>query len=192
MAVTSVCGKLISGMDLTCLDLVRKYYQQIVLINKADIATYEVEKPSATECKYSVKFTLKTGATGYRIASNEGGNGIFGSVDKKKGALGAPEYVHKIQIIMAGITEQSKCMLDALDRNSYVAALQATDGTVEVFGMVNGLGTGDYTYNIQENGGATFIPLNSDENAPEGMLPLIYKSNTAGSESADFDAAFAN
>ena len=36
-----------------------------------------------------------------------------------------------------------------IDKGSFVVALQAKDGTVEIYGMVNGLTTGDYEYNIQ-------------------------------------------
>ena len=81
--------------------------------------------------------------------------------------------------------------MDKLDRGRYVIAVQLSDGTVEVYGYENGLSTGDYTYDIQEGGGGSLIILQSDENAQEGTLPLVYKSNPVGTEDADFNEQFA-
>lgn len=192
MAVQSICAKLFNGLDVSCDAPTRKYYQQAVLINKSDINTYAVTLPDADTqtCDYKVVFDLKAGTTGYRIIGAEAGSSFFGSVDKSRSDLGYAQYVHNAGILISGITEESKCILSALDKGSFVAALQLKDGTVEIYGLVNGLTTGDYSYNLQEGGGGTQIVLSSLENAPEGTLPLIYESAVPGQESTDFDDAF--
>jgi len=195
MAVTSVCAQLVNGLDVGCIAPVRKAYQQAVLINKNDIDTFTVTLPDAgaepPTCAYSVEFALKAGKTGYRITGTEAGSSFFGSSDKTRGDLGFVQYIHNVGILIAGISEQVKCVLDSIDKGSFVIALQWKDGTVEIFGFVNGLTTGDYSYNVQEGGGGTQIILSSLEDAPENNLPLIYKSAVADQENIDFDDAFA-
>ena len=195
MAVTSVCAQLVNGLDVGCIAPVRKAYQQAVLINKNDIDTFTVTLPDAgavpTTCAYSVEFALKAGTTGYRITGTEAGSSFFGSSDKTRGDLGFVQYIHNVGILIAGISEQVKCVLDSIDKGSFVIALQWKDGTVEIFGFVNGLTTGDYSYNVQEGGGGTQIILSSLEDAPENNLPLIYKSAVPDQENIDFDDAFA-
>ena len=115
----------------------------------------------------------------------------YGSHDKTRSDLGFAQYIHNVGILIAGVSEEVKCVLDSLDKGSFVVALQWKDGTVEIFGFVNGLTTGDYSYNVQEGGGGTQIILSSLEDAPENNLPLIYKSAVADQETLDFDAAFA-
>jgi len=193
MAIQSLCAKIFNGLDVSCVKPVSKYYQQAVIINKSDIDTYTVDLPDAEEqtCAYKVQFALKAGATGYRIQGAEAGSSFYGSVSKTRNDLGYAEYVHNVGILVAGLSEESKCILDGLDKGSFVVALQAKDETVEVFGLVNGLTTGDYEYNIQEGGGGTQIVLSSLEDAAESSLPLIYESAVPGQETEDFDDAFA-
>ena len=193
MAVQSICAKLFNELDGGCNSPVRKYYQQAVLINKSDIDTYTVTTQDAvTEtCNYKVVFTLKSGTTGYRITGSEAGSSFFGSFDKTRSDLGYAQYIHNTGVLITGVDEASKCILDSLDKGSFVVALQLKDGTVEIFGIVNGLTTGDYSYNIQEGGGGTQIILSSLEDAPEANIPLVYESAVPGQESTDFDDAFA-
>lgn len=193
MAVTSVCALLVGGHDITCVAPVRKYYQQAAIINKSHIEEYTVTKPDedSTECNYKVAFTLKTGTTGFLFRGPEAGSNYFGSFDKSRSDLGFAQYKHNVQVLITGVSEEVKCILDSFDKGSYVVALQLKDGTVEIYGLVNGLTTGDYTYNIQEGGGGTPIMLSSDDNSPEGSLPLIYESTVPGSEGTDFDDLFA-
>ena len=66
------------------------------------------------------------------------------------------------------------------------------DDTVEVYGIENGLTTGDYTYDVQEGGGGTPVILSSLEDAPENYLPLVYEPQSGGSANADFDSNFEN
>lgn len=193
MAVTSICAKLFNSYDGSCIAPARKYYQQAVLINKTDIDTTTVTlpDPETETCDYKATFALKAGKTGYRIIGAEAGSSFYGAFDKSRSDLGYPQYIHNVGILVTGITEEAKCILDSLDKGSFVVALQLKDGTVEIYGLTNGLTTGDYSYNIQEGGGGTQIILSSLEDAPEGNLPLVYESAVPGQENEDFDDAFA-
>jgi|SRR5690606_30723926 len=193
MAVQSICAKLFNDLDISCIAPARKFWQQAVLINKSDIDEYTVTLPNAEteECNYKVAFTLKAGTTGYRILGPEVGSSFYGSYDKSRSDIGFAQYIHNVGFLIAGETEASKCILDSLDKGSFVVALQLKDGTVLIYGIVNGLTTGDYSYNIQEGGGGTQIILSSLEDAPEGNLPLVYESAVPGQETEDFDDAFA-
>lgn len=198
MAIESVCGKLQSGQDQSCLPIKRRYYQQAVVINKSDIEASSVEffftdfeSPSPV-CNYGVSFSLKDGATGYRFIGVGAGSAYFGSFDKTRSDYGIPQYAHNANLLIVGADVDAKCILSSLDKGSYVVAYQFADGTVEIWGFENGLTTGDYTYDVQGGAGGSAIILSSLENAPENYLPLVYISQTPGSEGADFDAAFAN
>ena len=193
MAIQSLCAKLFNGLDVSCDAPVRKYYQQAVVINKNDISTKTINLPDAeaVTSAYNVTFELKAGTTGYRILGAEAGSSFYGSFDKTRSDLGHSQYIHNTGILIAGVTEEVKSILESLDKGSFVVALQLKDGTVEIYGIVNGLTTGDYSYNIQEGGGGTQILLSSLENAPESNLPLVYKSSVEGQEIEDFDDAFA-
>ena len=79
-------------------------------------------------------------------------------------------------MLAGGVSEAVKCILDSIDKGSFVAAFQLGDGTVEILGIENGLTTGDYTYDVQGGGGGTAVVLSSLEDAPERYLPLIYES----------------
>jgi hypothetical protein len=196
MAVLPLCARLLNGQDAACTPLKRKYFQQAVVINKVDIETLTITKTDfeteTPECKYQVEFTLKEGATGYRFTGPENGSSYFGRFNKATSDLGFPSYTHEVQMLVVGADEVSKCILESLDKGSYLVALQFTDGTVEIYGAENGLSTGDYTYSVAENGGGTAIVLSSNEQTPESYLPLVYVSAVPGQESADFDAAFEN
>lgn len=195
MATTSACAKIFNDFDLSCECPVRRFHQQLVLINKDDIDVSSIVKtmPDAltSSCAYNVAFNLNTATTGFAVNAPVSGNNIFGSYDKSKSDLGYAQYIHNVQMLVAGVGSAAKCILDALDKGNYVAALQLQDGTVLIYGMDNGLTTGDYSYNIQEGAGGTPIMLSSMENAPECSQPLIYVSAIPGSETADFDSKFA-
>jgi len=194
MAVQSICAKLFAGFDASCDAPVRKYFQQAVLINKSDIETYTITPPDAETdtCSYTVVFSLKATKTGFLFQGPEAGSSFLGSYDKSRSDLGHPQYIHNAQVLVVGVSEASKCILDGLDKGSFVVAFQLKDETVEIYGIEQGLTTGDYTYNIQEGGGGTPILLSSLEDAPERYLPLVYESAVPGSETADFDDLFAN
>ena len=196
MAIASICGTLKNGQDASCVAPVRRYFQQAVVINQDDIdqTTVDITVPTAENptCAYNVAFSLKEGKTGYRFAGSENGSTYKGYFDKSVSDLGFVQYKHNSQLLVVGADEESKCVLDSLGKGNYVVANQFSDGTVEIYGMQNGLVAGDYTYDVQEGGGGTPIILSSRETAPENYVPLIYKSATLNGENADFDSAFAN
>ena len=193
MANTSICAELTNGLDLSCVrSLPKKYYQEAVIINFNDIdRTASVLGNFAADCDYTVQMILKAGKSGVQVKLPDNGSSIKGFFAKSKTDNGFVQYLHQVQILVAGASAETKCILDKLDRGRYVIAVQLSDGTVEVYGYENGLSTGDYTYDIQEGGGGSLIILQSDENAQEGTLPLVYKSNPVGTEDADFNEQFA-
>ena len=198
MATVSACAALLAGQDTSCETPKRRYYQQAVVINKADIDPTSVtitktdyEAPTPT-CSYNAQFSLKEGKTGYKFIGPANGSNFFGTTDKTTSDLGFPQYKHNANLLLIGATESAKCILEALDKGSFVVAYQFTDGTVEIYGFENGVSTGDYSYDVQGGGGGSAIILSSNDNAPENYLPLIYKSGTLGGEEADFDSAFEN
>jgi len=198
MAEQSVCAQLLTGQDSACTPLKRRYFQQAVVMNKSDIdaTTVVIEKTDydlpTPVCKYNVAFSLKEGKTGYKFIGPANGSNFSGAFNKATSDLGFPQYIHTANLLLVGATEAAKCILESLDKGSYVVAYQFTDGTVEIYGMEHGLSTGDYTYDVQAGGGGSAIILSSNELAPENYLPMIYKSGTPGGEEADFDSAFEN
>lgn len=196
MAVTNICAELKSGQDSSCTTPLRRYYQQAVIINKSDIdtSTVVVSVPTTEdpECTYNVQFSLKEGKTGFRFTGANNGSVYKGYFDKTTSDQGYPQYKHNVQIFLTGTSEDAKCILDSLSKGNFIVALQFSDGTVEIYGWYYGLSTGDFTYDVQENGGGTAIILSSLDIAPESYVPFVYKSLTTGGENADFDANFEN
>lgn len=196
MATDTICAKIINGQDNSCNALAKKYYQEAVVINRNDIESYTIFTPDYTgntpDCKYHVKFKLKQGTTGYMFKGPEAGSSFFGNVDKSRTDFGHPQYLHRVQLLLTAPDEKGKCILDSLDKGNAVVALQFKNGTIEIYGIEYGLTTPDYTLDPQANGGAVQVPLESLEDAQENYLPLVYKSETPGGESADFDSLFSN
>lgn len=197
MAEISLCAQLLSGQDASCEAPKRRYFQQAVVINKSDIESYVVNRTDFDDplpvCEYNVQFILKPGKTGFLFRGSEAGSSYFGTYDKTLTELtGNPQYTHNVNMVVIGASETAKCVLESLDKGRFVVALQFTDGTVEIYGIDNGLSTGDYTYDIQTNGGGSAIILSSSETAPENFLPLVYAPQDGGDAGADFDALFAN
>ena len=192
MANTAICAELDGVVDLSCIrTLVKKYFQEIVIINFNDIdrTASEINQAGAL-CDYSVSMVLKAGKKGVMLKLPENGNTIRGSYAKSTSDLGFTQYLQTVQILIAGVTKEIKCILDKLDRGRYVVAAQLADGTVEIYGYENGLTTGDYTFDLVEGGGGAKIPLQSKDAEQESMLPLIYKPAVPGSENADFNEQF--
>ncbi len=196
MAVLPLCARLGTGQDVSCVPVQRKYYQQAVLINKTDIvpnpaAVTKTDYETAPNSPlYNVKFALKPGTKGYRFSGSENGSVYFGRTNKSTSDLGMPQYSQEVQILIVGAGQPTKAILEAIDKGSYVVAMQFGDGTIEIYGYDNGLSTGDYTYSIQENGGGTTIVLSSNDSSPESSHPFVYISGTPGQETEDFDSAF--
>ena len=197
MALESICSKLLGGQDSSCTQLIKRYYQQIVIIPMTDIETktkvktdFSAETPV---CKYHGTFSLKEGKTGYRFVGPANGNSFSLVVDKSVTDAGFVQYTHTVNLLFAGLSEADKCILEALDKGSYMVALQQMGSDlIELAGFDFGLSTGDYTLDPVGSAGAVTLTLVSNENSLENDLPLIYKSGTEGSEVADFDANFAN
>lgn len=190
------CFKLIKGQNSACDSYVRKYYQQVVLINKDDVDSYLIlnptsyyigERDSRFMCRYSIAFQLKEKKKGIRYTATEKGNVINGFFSKRE-REGIPQYKHSVQIPLFGVSEDVKCQLHHLDFSEYFAVLQTYDNVIEVFGFENGLEPDDYEFNIQNGGGAILL-LTSREDSLEDMQPLVYRNST-GTEVDDFDNNF--
>lgn len=192
MANTSICAELSGNIDLSCVrSLPKKYNQEVVVININDIdRDASVLGDSTTGCNYTVNMILKAGKKGVQIKLPDSGSSIKGFYGKSKTDNGFVQYLHQVQILVAGISSEAKCFLDKLDRGRFVVAVQLSDGTVEIYGYENGMSTADYTGDITEGGGANLIILQSDETAQEGLLPLVYKSDPVGTENEDFNSQF--
>lgn len=190
-----ICAELTEGLDLSCVrGLPKAYIQDLVIINFNDIdkANSVVGNLGGASCEYTAQMVLKSGKKGVLFRSTQNGTSIKGFTNKSVTDNGFVEYLHQVQLLVVGASKETKCKLDKLDHGKYVAVVKLTDGTIEVYGWENGLTTGDYTYDIAEGGGGGIIVLQSTENAKESMLPLVYKSQTGGNESADFDSLFEN
>lgn len=199
----SICGKIYKGQDSSCEVQQKGHEQEIVVMNYSDLDTLEVERECTDEdSKYRVKFTLKQGASGVKFIGPVGGNMMKGTFDKTRADNGLVEYQHMAHILMAGINEEQKCILDALDKGRAFIAVKirnykrntpaGLNEAIEIYGIGQGLVTADYTYDLTENGGLVDITLNSQEGAFENNLPYIYESEVSGQEITDFDALFAN
>lgn len=192
MAIVS-CAELKEGLNLKCIrNLSKKYIQKIILINVGDIDRNASVLGDINNCDYTIQLVLKQGKKGVLFELPDSSNSIKGFYAKSKSDNGFVEYLHQVQMLMVGANKETKCKLDQLDHGRYVVAVQLVDGTIEIYGWENGVSTGDYTFDLAEGGGGSVIVLQSDEDAKESMLPLVYKSKSVGSEIADFDKLFEN
>ncbi|SHJ20287.1 hypothetical protein SAMN05443429_11226 [Cruoricaptor ignavus] len=193
MATANICAELQQGFDLSCVrSLVRKYHQEAVIINWNDIdRSASTINVTGANCDFTTSLVLKPGKTGVRIKLPSSSNSIKGFYAKSKNDNGFVQYLHTVNILSAGLTSEQKCILDKLDHGRFVVALQASNDVIEIYGFENGLSTGDYTFDIVENGGPALIPLQSDEDAQEQYAPLVYKPRDGSNAVADFDSLFA-
>lgn len=187
------CIRLISGQNSECSNYSRKYYQQVVLINKDDVEQFILLLPKTNlddsyECRYRIAFKLKENKSGIRYTASEKANIINGSFSRSL-KENIPQYKHNVQIPMFGIGEDTKCMLHQLDLSNYFAVLQSYNNIIEVFGFENGLDLDDFDYNIQNSGGNVMV-LTSGSDALEDTMPLVYFSS--GNPIDDFDNNFSN
>lgn len=193
------CLKLYRGQDISCLPIQKKYYQQVVLINKSDVANFVIDSrtpqeespfPNFSSFSHRIRFSLKTDKEGFLFRGLPNGNGYYALFSKEIDE-NIPQYSHTIQLPIFGVSETTKLILKTLDVASYFAAIQYTDGTVEIYGFENGLTTDDYDYDPQNNGGGSFINLISPDNGMEDDPPYIYIP-LIGNSSSDFDILFKN
>lgn len=180
------CIKLHSGQDSACKTWAKKYYQQIILVNKDDVLNFnillqkvglaeDVFGPGFSGYVHRIRFQLKPEKTGFLFRGSENGVSFFATFSKQN-SENIPQYKHDLQLPVFGATEETKGILKELDNADYFAAIQLTDGTIEVYGFENGLTSSDYTYDVQGNLGGSFIPLQSKD--LEDEPPYIYNSET--------------
>lgn len=184
-----VCEKLRNGYSVQCGENAKRYYQQVVLINRSDVLQYLIKTAGETPegnyvCNHSVIFQLQSGAKGYRYSGIETGSEIFGYWEKSS-VEGNPQYTHIVNILMKGVQESEKCLMRQLDKSDYFAAVQFKDGTVEIYGFEYGLTTSNYSYNPHNNSGGGVISLRSLNESLEDEPPFVY-----GGDPLDFDNDF--
>lgn len=185
------CEKIRNGLDLSCGNIVKNYYQQAVLVNRADvlnkqILTSTVSIEDVYECRYKVLFNLQPDKSGFLFSSSENGSTIFGVVEKSV-IQGIPQYKHSVTINILGVNQTVKCTLKQLDYSDYFVALQLYDGTVEIYGFEFGMVTDNYNFDPQNADGGAIIKLISQSEALEDELPFIYEGGDN-----DFDNLFAD
>lgn len=160
------CKRLIHEHDVSCLDVHRKYYQQIVLVNLED-----VNEKVYDEDNHAILFNLVEGATGYRYRGNENVSNYSASFSKSV-RKGQPLYSHSVSLPVVGVATTTKLILKELDLANYFAAIQFRDGTIEIYGFDNGLTTSNYTFEAQNGLGGIGMTLESkfEEEEP----PYVY------------------
>lgn len=188
------CAKLRTGMSLGCVSTSKKYYQQAVLVNREDVLNKKIITSSVSIddeylCRHRVFFDLKEGKTGFLFALNENTNSIYGTAEKSL-VEGIPQYNHTVSIVVVGVDEETKCVLNQLDYADYFAALQFYDGTIEIFGFEYGLTAANYSYDPANNQGGMVLRLNSVAGSFEDELPFVYRSGILNNEITDFDNLF--
>jgi len=175
------CKELLRGHDVRCELPLRKYYQQIVLVNIDDVdqVGYDVN-----DNNHVIIFNLNAGTTGYKYIGNEVSS-LYSASFSKKVKKGQPLYDHTVNLPIIGVSVETKLILKELDTANYFAAIQFRDGTVEIYGFENGLKTNDYTFEAQNGLGGIGITLSSKFSEDE--IPYVY-----GGDAINFDNDFAD
>lgn len=185
------CFELFKGQDANCVSWGKRYYQQVVLVNKSYIDEYSFQTaaystspsvgldsgyvdPDTINYRHRINFNLKQSTRGVLFNGELNGLSYFANFSKEI-EDNIPQYNHFLQLPIFGASEKTKYTLKTLDFGDYFAAIQFNDGTVEIYGFENGLTSGDYTYDLQGNLGGSIISLESRdlENDP----PFVYYSN---------------
>lgn len=187
----SICLDLMKGFDLECDGAIyKKYFQSIVLINRADVDEFYI---NATEDKHRIYFNLKEGKTGYLFRSTENGSVINADFSKST-SKGINYYEHKLNLPIVGINENSKTMLKQLDKADYFAAIHFKDNTIEIYGFNFGLKTSSYTYQPQGSGGVTLdlVSKYKEYEPPYVYVPSLNPNDTGYDPQAveDFNNLF--
>ena len=187
----AICGLITAGQDFACItEISKEFEQKMVIINSDEIDTTTVVKTVNTQLVHKVAFALKTGKTGYAVELPSSGGSIFGTFSKANSDYGFAQYTHIVNFASIGLSEATLAFLRTLDKGNFLIALKVK-GTNEViiFGISNGLITGDYTYDIVAGSGGSAITLTSKENATESLPPLVF---TSTDPIASFEMNFAN
>lgn len=185
------CEKLRAGLDLSCANIVKNYYQQLVLVNRSDVLNKQIltsvtNIDDTYDCRHRVIFNLKPDTHGFMFRITENSSSIFGSFEKSV-VENIPQYNHSVTVAILGVNQAVKCLLKQLDNADYFAALQMYNGTIEIYGFEFGLTTNNYTFDPQNSDGGALIRLNSSSEALEDEVPYIY-----GGDPEDFDNLFLN
>src|SRR5690606_11289674 len=175
------CARLFRGQDIACTTLFKKYYQQVVLVNRADVRDFVITSTMPTNggsiggsiYSHRIRFSLFPDRTGYLFRGQQNGNSFFATFSKEIDD-NVPQYIHTVQLPIFGATESIKVLLKTLDLAKYFAAIQYMDNTVEIYGFENGLTTDDYDFDLQGNLGGSSITLISPESGMEDEPPYIY------------------
>ena len=189
----SICLDLMKGFDLECDGAVfKKYYQNVVLINRADVNEFYI---SSTGTEHRIYFNLTAGKTGYLFRSTENGSSMIADFSKST-TKGINYYDHKVSVPIVGINEASKTMLKQLDKADYFAAIQFKDNTVEIHGFNYGLKTNNYNYQPQGSGGVTLdlVSKYREYDPPYVYVPSLSPSGSGYDPQAvlDFNNLFAD
>lgn len=176
------CKKLLKGIDLNCINLVNKYYQNVILINKSEVDEHII---STTDTQHRISFNLLEGKSGHLFRASEITSLLSASFSKSEDN-GIPVYEHRVQIPVSGATENVKTLLKQLDGSDYFAAIQLKNGIVEIYGFDNLLKTSNYDYESQSPLGGAVIQMVSK--IEEYEPPYVYYA--AGFEDAHFNDLF--
>lgn len=187
------CLKLMRGFDAdTCEAGFNKYYQNIVLINKEDVDSFNITSNNDT---HKISFSLKEGRSGVLFRAPEVGSSLIASWSKSTDN-GVPVYEHSASLPIIGVGQNVKSLLKQLDQANVFAAIQFKDNTIEVLGFNYGMVTQDYDFQAQSGIGGSIISIKSREreyDPPYVYTPadsvLIVNPNQAVE---DFDNLFAN
>jgi len=187
------CGELIKGHDVACGVFGKRYYQNIVLVNKEDVSQYNIY---TEQQKNRINFNLKPTKTGFLFASNERVQ-LIGATFKKIVKKNVSYYSHSLVLPILGVSEGIKTLLRDLDDGEYFGAIQFIDGTVEILGFNYGLKAEPYTFDGQNGLGGIQLTLTSDEDErypPYIYIPKILDAGNTVQEQAniDFNNLFAN
>src|SRR5690554_5441188 len=122
------CIKLFSGQETGCEPVYKKYFQQAVLINKADVesfittATIPNVDLQSSFTGHRIRFSLKEGKKGFRFQGEPNGISFFASWAKELDE-NVPQYNHFLQLPIFGASETAKQILKTLDNADYFAAI---------------------------------------------------------------------
>jgi hypothetical protein len=189
----SICAELLNGFDLECDGAIyKKYFQQIVLVNRADVNEFAI---TSTILKNRIYFNLLEGKTGYLFRNTENGSVINAEFSKSL-KDGIVYYDHRLEVPVIGVNEDSKSILKQLDKADYFAAIHFKDGTIEIHGFNYGLKTEPYTYTPQGTGGAilSLVSKYSEYDPPYVYVPSLDPNATGYDANAviDFNNLFTN
>lgn len=179
------------GQDRTCTGTQKGYIQKVVLVNKNDLESYNIESELIDNgnleplAKHRISFKLKNNKSGILIENNQNSQIIVPNVQASYSDE-LPRYTHSLQFAIYDVTERTKWLLMTLSKADYFATVLHKSGVVEVYGFEFGMKTDGYTFDAGDGG--AIIKLSSIEN--EFHLPLNYKSSINNGEAGDFEALF--